>query len=187
MYCRGPDSEFLKKILRLASMQERMDLPAKAQEENDLLEVRKHHTILRSLFLESHDSYFTSHLSYITWKRRTNDWTHLNTCVGVSRACKRDVQPPHVTRRRRIPIWQTQIDPLLLRISVSWPPMTNPLLDRFSNLSPDEILTFKKRNTDASISGSLCVIYLQFIKQGSGWSKQRLITPSDRARLLRGH
>jgi hypothetical protein len=41
MYRRGPDSEFLKKILRLASMQERMDLPAKAQEENDLLEVGK--------------------------------------------------------------------------------------------------------------------------------------------------
>lgn len=46
---RGPDSEFLKKILRVASMQERMDLPAKAQEENDLLEVRKYHLILFSL------------------------------------------------------------------------------------------------------------------------------------------
>lgn len=37
---RGPDSDFLKKILRVASMPERMDLPAKAQEEADLLEVK---------------------------------------------------------------------------------------------------------------------------------------------------
>ena len=51
-FFRGPDSEFLKKILRVASMQERMDLPAKAQEENDLLEVGQSHSILFFLFYE---------------------------------------------------------------------------------------------------------------------------------------
>ena len=39
---KGPDNESFKKILRVASMQERLELPVKLQDENDLLDVSYH-------------------------------------------------------------------------------------------------------------------------------------------------
>ena len=51
-----------------------MDLPAKAQEENDLLEVRKHRPSFRQhILVGKQDFKCTRQLAHIKWKRRIND------------------------------------------------------------------------------------------------------------------
>lgn len=91
---RAGSENTLKKILRLASLHEKADLPRKAKDEMDILSVSS----VISAFLCYHDMLSTAILSFLL----TNE-NHL-LILDLSRNGSRKISTINFTRRCRIPI-----------------------------------------------------------------------------------